>query len=137
MDVEIFGGLCLLSCNNYQFNWVVSVSRNVGSIVEFKDLKNSSLGACKCWLDSFRISSIYCFLVLLTTLQLVKLLLYLRLFGQVKLQKHNTNVQGITYRNGFHCTARILATEGVCSLILVLFFPLSRTLLVNLLFGSV
>ncbi|KHG09964.1 Mitochondrial substrate carrier family protein S [Gossypium arboreum] len=32
---------------------------------------------------------------------------------KVKLQKHNTNVQGITYRNGFHCTARILATEGV------------------------
>ncbi|KAB2081979.1 hypothetical protein ES319_A05G167600v1 [Gossypium barbadense] len=31
---------------------------------------------------------------------------------KVKLQKHNTNVQGITYRNGFHCTARILATEG-------------------------
>ncbi|KAA3490468.1 mitochondrial arginine transporter BAC1 isoform X2 [Gossypium australe] len=55
---------------------------------------------------------------------------------KVKLQKHNTNVQGITYRNGFHCTARILATEGVCSLIFVLFFSPSRTLFVNLLFGS-
>lgn len=32
---------------------------------------------------------------------------------KVKLQKHNTEVQGIKYRNGLHCTARILATEGV------------------------
>ncbi|KAK8580657.1 hypothetical protein V6N13_143724 [Hibiscus sabdariffa] len=32
---------------------------------------------------------------------------------KVKLQKHNTTVHGITYRNGLHCTARILATEGV------------------------
>ncbi|KAE8707547.1 Detected protein of confused Function [Hibiscus syriacus] len=31
---------------------------------------------------------------------------------KVKLQKHNTTVHGITYRNGFHCFARILATEG-------------------------
>ncbi|XWS12622.1 hypothetical protein CRYUN_Cryun37aG0105900 [Craigia yunnanensis] len=30
----------------------------------------------------------------------------------VKLQKHNTEAQGIKYRNGLHCTARILATEG-------------------------
>ncbi|XVF27613.1 hypothetical protein REPUB_Repub14bG0123200 [Reevesia pubescens] len=32
---------------------------------------------------------------------------------KVKLQKHNTEVQGIKYRNGLHCTARILATQGV------------------------
>ncbi|XP_007025577.2 PREDICTED: mitochondrial arginine transporter BAC1 [Theobroma cacao] len=32
---------------------------------------------------------------------------------KVKLQKHNTEVHGIKYRNGLHCTARILATEGV------------------------
>lgn len=29
------------------------------------------------------------------------------------MQKHNTEVEGIKYRNGLHCTARILATEGV------------------------
>ncbi|XVF60574.1 hypothetical protein PTKIN_Ptkin08bG0058700 [Pterospermum kingtungense] len=35
-------------------------------------------------------------------------------FDTVKgtLQKHNTEVQGIKYRNGLHCAARILATEG-------------------------
>ncbi|KAE8728781.1 Mitochondrial arginine transporter BAC1 [Hibiscus syriacus] len=32
---------------------------------------------------------------------------------KVKLQKHNTEVGGIKYRNGLHCTARILSTEGV------------------------
>ncbi|KAK8629371.1 hypothetical protein V6N13_078213 [Hibiscus sabdariffa] len=32
---------------------------------------------------------------------------------KVKLQKHNTEVGGIQYKNGLHCTARILATEGV------------------------
>lgn len=32
---------------------------------------------------------------------------------KVKLQKHNTEVQGIKYRNGLHCAARVLATEGV------------------------
>lgn len=32
---------------------------------------------------------------------------------QVKLQKHNTEVAGIKYRNGLHCAARILKTEGV------------------------
>ncbi|OMO65201.1 Mitochondrial substrate/solute carrier [Corchorus olitorius] len=32
---------------------------------------------------------------------------------KVKLQKHNTGVHGIKYRNGLHCSARILATEGV------------------------
>ncbi|KAH1056051.1 hypothetical protein J1N35_034116, partial [Gossypium stocksii] len=32
---------------------------------------------------------------------------------KVKLQKHNTEVEGIKYRNGLHCTVRILATEGV------------------------
>ncbi|GMI72836.1 hypothetical protein like AT2G33820 [Hibiscus trionum] len=32
---------------------------------------------------------------------------------KVKLQKHNTEVGGIKYKNGLHCTARILATEGV------------------------
>ncbi|KAE8652721.1 hypothetical protein Csa_013258 [Cucumis sativus] len=31
----------------------------------------------------------------------------------VKLQKHNTESRGITYRGGLHCTARILKTEGV------------------------
>ncbi|XP_047310614.1 mitochondrial arginine transporter BAC1 [Impatiens glandulifera] len=32
---------------------------------------------------------------------------------KVKLQKHNTDAQGARYRNGLHCTARILKTEGV------------------------
>ncbi|KAH9797044.1 mitochondrial arginine transporter BAC1 [Citrus sinensis] len=32
---------------------------------------------------------------------------------KVKLQKHNTEVHGIRYKNGLHCTARILRTEGV------------------------
>ncbi|XP_038689444.1 mitochondrial arginine transporter BAC1-like isoform X2 [Tripterygium wilfordii] len=32
---------------------------------------------------------------------------------QVKLQKHNTEAHGIKYRNGLHCTARILKTEGI------------------------
>ncbi|KAG7962337.1 hypothetical protein I3843_09G062100 [Carya illinoinensis] len=31
---------------------------------------------------------------------------------KVKLQKHNTEAHGITYRSGLHCTARILKTEG-------------------------
>lgn len=35
---------------------------------------------------------------------------------QVKLQKHNTEANGVRYKNGFHCTARILKTEGVCFL---------------------
>ncbi|CAK9184180.1 unnamed protein product [Ilex paraguariensis] len=32
---------------------------------------------------------------------------------KVKLQKHNTEANGIKYRGGLHCTARILKTEGV------------------------
>ncbi|KAG4142496.1 hypothetical protein ERO13_D06G133450v2 [Gossypium hirsutum] len=32
---------------------------------------------------------------------------------KVKLQKHSTEVEGIKYRNGLHCTVRILATERV------------------------
>ncbi|XP_044512405.1 mitochondrial arginine transporter BAC1 isoform X2 [Mangifera indica] len=32
---------------------------------------------------------------------------------KVKLQKHNTETRGIHYKNGLHCTARILSTEGV------------------------
>ncbi|KAG5234984.1 hypothetical protein OIU77_009381 [Salix suchowensis] len=32
---------------------------------------------------------------------------------KVKLQKHNTEAHGIKYKNGLHCTARILQTEGV------------------------
>ncbi|XP_038690750.1 mitochondrial arginine transporter BAC1 isoform X3 [Tripterygium wilfordii] len=32
---------------------------------------------------------------------------------KVKLQKHNTEAHGIKYRNGLHCTARILKTEGI------------------------
>ncbi|CAA3025822.1 mitochondrial arginine transporter BAC1 [Olea europaea var. sylvestris] len=32
---------------------------------------------------------------------------------KVKLQKHNTEANGVRYKNGFHCTARILKTEGV------------------------
>ncbi|XP_037492448.1 mitochondrial arginine transporter BAC1 isoform X1 [Jatropha curcas] len=32
---------------------------------------------------------------------------------KVKLQKHNTEAHGIKYRNGLHCTARIIKTEGV------------------------
>ncbi|KAJ6724985.1 MITOCHONDRIAL BASIC AMINO ACIDS TRANSPORTER-RELATED [Salix viminalis] len=31
----------------------------------------------------------------------------------VKLQKHNTEAHGIKYKNGLHCTTRILQTEGV------------------------
>ncbi|KAJ0791551.1 putative mitochondrial carrier domain superfamily [Helianthus annuus] len=34
---------------------------------------------------------------------------------KVKLQKHNTEANGFKYRGGFHCTTRILKTEGVCS----------------------
>uniref|UniRef100_A0A2P2K5V5 Mitochondrial arginine transporter BAC1 n=1 Tax=Rhizophora mucronata TaxID=61149 RepID=A0A2P2K5V5_RHIMU len=33
---------------------------------------------------------------------------------KVKLQKHNTEAQGIKYKNGLHCAARILQAEGVC-----------------------
>lgn len=33
---------------------------------------------------------------------------------QVKLQKHNTDVEGLRYKNGLHCASRILQTEGVC-----------------------
>lgn len=32
---------------------------------------------------------------------------------KVMLQKHNTEAHGIKYKNGLHCTARILQTEGV------------------------
>ncbi|KAL4562319.1 hypothetical protein LXL04_034519 [Taraxacum kok-saghyz] len=32
---------------------------------------------------------------------------------KVKLQKHNTEANGFKYRNGLHCTTRILKTEGV------------------------
>ncbi|KAJ8761066.1 hypothetical protein K2173_000745 [Erythroxylum novogranatense] len=32
---------------------------------------------------------------------------------KVKLQKHNTGAHGIKYKNGLHCAARILQTEGV------------------------
>ncbi|XP_065877654.1 mitochondrial arginine transporter BAC1 isoform X1 [Euphorbia lathyris] len=32
---------------------------------------------------------------------------------KVKLQKYNTEAHGIKYRNGLHCTAKILQTEGV------------------------
>ncbi|KAF5820731.1 putative mitochondrial carrier domain superfamily [Helianthus annuus] len=32
---------------------------------------------------------------------------------KVKLQKHNTEANGFKYRGGFHCTTRILKTEGV------------------------
>nr|XP_028966193.1 mitochondrial arginine transporter BAC1-like isoform X2 [Malus domestica] len=32
---------------------------------------------------------------------------------KVKMQKHNTSAQGITYRNSLHCTARVLRTEGI------------------------
>ncbi|KAK4439963.1 Mitochondrial arginine transporter BAC1 [Sesamum alatum] len=32
---------------------------------------------------------------------------------KVKLQKHNTGAHGMKYKNGLHCTARILKTEGV------------------------
>ncbi|KAJ6333509.1 hypothetical protein OIU77_009389 [Salix suchowensis] len=34
-------------------------------------------------------------------------------YWSVKLQKHNTEAHGIKYKNGLHCTARILQTEGV------------------------
>ncbi|CAH1417509.1 unnamed protein product [Lactuca virosa] len=32
---------------------------------------------------------------------------------KVKLQKHNTDANGFKYRSGFHCTTRILKTEGI------------------------
>ncbi|WZY90339.1 hypothetical protein YC2023_047074 [Brassica napus] len=32
---------------------------------------------------------------------------------KVKLQKHNTDVEGLRYKNGLHCASRILQTEGV------------------------
>uniref|UniRef100_A0A7C9DZT9 Mitochondrial carrier protein n=2 Tax=Opuntia streptacantha TaxID=393608 RepID=A0A7C9DZT9_OPUST len=32
---------------------------------------------------------------------------------KVKLQKHNTDANGIKYKNGLHCAARILRNEGV------------------------
>lgn len=32
---------------------------------------------------------------------------------KVKLQTHNTEAHLVQYRNGFHCTARILKTEGI------------------------
>lgn len=32
---------------------------------------------------------------------------------KVKLQKHNTETHGVKYRNGLHCSARILQNEGV------------------------
>ncbi|KAJ4703510.1 Mitochondrial carrier protein, expressed [Melia azedarach] len=32
---------------------------------------------------------------------------------KVKLQKHNTEAHGVKYRNGLHCTSRILQMEGV------------------------
>ncbi|KAK4485245.1 hypothetical protein RD792_007875 [Penstemon davidsonii] len=32
---------------------------------------------------------------------------------KVKLQKHNTGADGMKYKSGLHCTARILKTEGV------------------------
>ncbi|KAK7319710.1 hypothetical protein RJT34_04435 [Clitoria ternatea] len=32
---------------------------------------------------------------------------------KVKLQKHNTEAHMVQYRNGLHCTARILKTEGI------------------------
>ncbi|KAF4368364.1 hypothetical protein F8388_019081 [Cannabis sativa] len=32
---------------------------------------------------------------------------------KVKLQKHNTEAHGIQYKNGWHCTTRILRTEGI------------------------
>nr|GMD11494.1 mitochondrial arginine transporter BAC1 isoform X1 [Ipomoea batatas] len=32
---------------------------------------------------------------------------------KVKLQKHNTSADGIKYKNGLHCAARILKAEGV------------------------
>ncbi|GAB2298662.1 hypothetical protein Dimus_032732 [Dionaea muscipula] len=35
---------------------------------------------------------------------------------QVKLQKHNTEAHGIKYKSGFHCAARILKIQGVCSI---------------------
>lgn len=35
---------------------------------------------------------------------------------KVKLQKHNTGIHGIKYRNGLHCAARILKNEGVIGL---------------------
>ncbi|KAI7729567.1 hypothetical protein M8C21_033946 [Ambrosia artemisiifolia] len=38
---------------------------------------------------------------------------------KVKLQKHNTEANGFKYRGGFHCTTRILKTEGIVVLILM------------------
>ncbi|CAI9087417.1 OLC1v1021484C1 [Oldenlandia corymbosa var. corymbosa] len=32
---------------------------------------------------------------------------------KVKLQKHNTEASGLKYKNGLHCAARVLKTEGV------------------------
>ncbi|KAL4626862.1 hypothetical protein ACB092_05G127400 [Castanea dentata] len=32
---------------------------------------------------------------------------------KVKLQKHNTEAHGVTYRSGWHCTTRVLKTEGI------------------------
>lgn len=32
---------------------------------------------------------------------------------KVKLQKHNTEAHGMKYKNGLHCTARIVKSEGV------------------------
>ncbi|MBA0694484.1 hypothetical protein Goari_004768 [Gossypium aridum] len=44
---------------------------------------------------------------------------------KVKLQKHNTEVEGIKYRNGLHCTVRILATDRAC--FLIAFISISTT----------
>ncbi|KAJ8534898.1 hypothetical protein K7X08_016626 [Anisodus acutangulus] len=43
----------------------------------------------------------------------VYLLNQVKCICQVKLQKHNTEARGIKYKNGLHCAARILKTEGV------------------------
>ncbi|XP_044497176.1 mitochondrial arginine transporter BAC1-like isoform X2 [Mangifera indica] len=34
---------------------------------------------------------------------------------KVKLQEHNTETHGIQYKNGLHCTARTLSTDGYCT----------------------
>ncbi|RVW19441.1 hypothetical protein CK203_115619 [Vitis vinifera] len=39
-----------------------------------------------------------------------------RVKWRVKLQKHNTEAHGMKYKNGLHCTARIVKSEGVCFL---------------------
>lgn len=44
----------------------------------------------------------------------------------MKLQKHNTEVHGIRYKNGLHCTARILRTEGVCFFVNLFFFSFNQ-----------